>query len=65
MSINEKFIIPDVTFFLKVASKVCIDRIKKERFHQELFEREEKLDEVLKNYLKFVKKIKCVNRVFN
>ncbi len=51
--INKKFIWPDITFLLKVSSKTCVQRIKKERFHKELFEKEEKLRKVYKNYLKF------------
>lgn len=58
--INKKFILPDLTFFLKVSPKICIQRIKKERFHKELFEKEEKLKKVFKNYLKFAKKIKDI-----
>ena len=57
MEINKKFILPDITFLLKVSAKTCIKRIKKERFHKELFEKEEKLKKVLKNYLKFAKKL--------
>lgn len=56
MTINKKFIWPDITFLLKVSPKICIQRIKKERFHKELFEKEEKLKGVYKNYLKFAKK---------
>jgi len=56
MTINKKFIWPDITFLLKVSPKICIERIKKERFHKELFEKEEKLKKVSKNYLKFAKK---------
>ena len=59
--INEKFISPDVTFLLKASPKICIRRIKKERFHEELFEKEEKLTAVLKNYLKFAKEFKNVH----
>lgn len=58
IEINKKFILPDTTFFLKVSPRICLKRIKKERFHQELFEKEEKLDKVSKNYLKFAKKFK-------
>ena len=58
VEINKKFIWPNITFFLKVSPKTCIQRIKKERFHKELFEKEEKLRKVYKNYLKFVKKFK-------
>ncbi len=61
MEINKKFILPDVTFLLKVSPKICIRRIKKERFHKELFEKEEKLKKVYKNYLKFAKKSKNIH----
>ena len=60
MEINKKFIWPDLTFLLKVSPKACIQRIKKERFHKELFEEEDKLKKVLKNYLKFSKEFKNI-----
>ena len=61
--INKKFILPDLTFLLKVRPKICIERIKKERFHKELFEEEDKLKKVYKNYLKVAKKFKNVHIV--
>ena len=60
MNLNKKFIWSDITFLLKVSPKTCIQRIKKERFHKELFEKEEKLKKVFKNYLKFAKRFKNV-----
>lgn len=60
MEINKKFILPDIIFLLKVSAETCAQRIKKERFHKELFEKEDKLRKVLKNYLKFAKKFKKV-----
>jgi len=60
INLNKKFVWPDITFLLMVSPKICIQRIKKERFHKELFEREEKLKKVLKNYLKFAKKVKNI-----
>ena len=60
IEINKKFIWPDITFLLKVGPETCIQRIKKERFHKELFEKEEKLKKVLKNYLKFAKRFKNI-----
>jgi len=60
INLNKKFIWPDITFLLKVSPKICIQRIKKERFHKELFEKEEKLKKVYKNYLKFAKKFKNI-----
>ena len=60
IEINKKFIWPDITFLLRASPKLCLQRIKKERFHQELFEKEEKLKKVSKNYLKFAKKLKNI-----
>lgn len=60
INLNKKFIWPDITFLLKVSPKICINRIKKERFHKELFEKENKLKKVSKNYLKFAKKFKSI-----
>ncbi|MDI6591899.1 MAG: dTMP kinase [Patescibacteria group bacterium] len=58
--INKKFILPDLTFLLKVSPKICIQRIKKERFHKELFEKENKLRKIFKNYLRLAKKFKNI-----
>jgi dTMP kinase len=60
IEINKKFILPDLTFFLKVSPKVCIERIKKERFEITLFEREKILKKVWKNYEILAKKFKNV-----
>ena len=60
MEINKKFIWSNITFLLKVSPKICIQRIKKERFHKELFEKEDKLKKVFKNYLKLAKKFKNI-----
>ena len=60
MNLNKKFIWSDITFLLKVSPKTCIQRIKKERFHKELFEEEDKLKKVLKNYIKFAKKLENI-----
>jgi thymidylate kinase len=61
INLNKKFIWPDITFLLKVSPKICVERIEKERFHKELFEKEEKLKGVYKNYLKFAKKFKNIH----
>ncbi len=50
IKINKPFILPDVTFLIKVSSAICLDRIKKTRFHIELFEKEEALTQVWQNY---------------
>jgi dTMP kinase len=56
IEINKKFILPDLTFFLKVSPKVCIQRIKKDRFEITLFEKEKILEKVWKNYEILAKK---------
>jgi len=60
IEINKKFILPDLTFFLKVSPKICIQRIKKDRFEITLFEKEKVLEEVWKNYEILAKKFKNV-----
>ena len=49
--INLNFRKPDLTFMIDAHPKICLQRIKKSRFHAELFEDEQKLDQVRKNYL--------------
>lgn len=60
IEINKKFILPDITFFLKVSPKICIERIKKDRFEITLFEKEKTLKKVWKNYEILAKKFKNV-----
>lgn len=50
IKLNEKFILPDITFFVRVSAKVCIERIGKSRNEFELFEEEKKLKKVLSVY---------------
>lgn len=60
IKINEKFLMPDLTFFLKVSPKICIERIKKERFEITLFEKEKILKKVWKNYEMVAKRFKNI-----
>ena len=50
--INERFVVPDLTFFIKVPAKECVRRISASRFELELFEEEKKLFRVWENYEK-------------
>jgi len=50
IEINKPFILPDITFFIKVSPRVCLERIRKNRFHLELFEKEQVLTKVWQNY---------------
>ena len=38
LALNEKFILPDLTFILKVSPKICARRMQETRFDLELFE---------------------------
>jgi dTMP kinase len=60
IEINRKFLLPDLTFFLKVSPKICIQRIKKDRFQITLFEKEKILKKVWENYEILAKKFKNV-----
>jgi len=50
IKMNDNFLYPDLTFFLNVDAKVCIERIEKRADPKTLFEKEERLAKVLKNY---------------
>lgn len=49
--LNQKFLIPDITFVLQVEPATCLERISKSRGGFELFEDVEKLKKVQANYL--------------
>ena len=55
IKLNERFIYPDATFFLKVRPEECLRRINKRGDGIKFFEKFEKLKKVLKNYQKAVK----------
>ena len=48
--LNERFKVPDLSFFIKVPAQECVRRISDSRFEFELFEEEKKLERVWKNY---------------
>jgi len=48
--INDRFILPDLTFLLHVSPQVCLHRIKENRFHLELFEEEEHIAKIWRTY---------------
>ena len=54
IELNKDFLMPDLVLLLKVRPKVCIERIKKRGEEIKLFEKEEKLEKVWKNYQKLV-----------
>jgi dTMP kinase len=50
IKINDEFLLPDLTFLLKVSPKICLERIKKRGKERTLFEEKEKLARVWKIY---------------
>jgi len=60
LSLQKKFLLPDITFFLKTSPKICIERIAKSRFETTLFEKEEVLARVWQNFEKASKIFKNV-----
>lgn len=60
IELNKHFISPDITFLLKVSPKTCIERIRKDRFSIELFEKEEALTKIWQNYEELAKRFENV-----
>ncbi|MFH1423986.1 MAG: dTMP kinase [Candidatus Nealsonbacteria bacterium] len=60
LGINKSFLLPDLTFLIKVSPRVCLERIRGDRFSVELFEREEALTKVWQNYEELAKKFEDV-----
>ncbi len=58
LEINKHYIFPDILILLKVPPKVCVERIKRNRFDFELFEKVEQLRKVWKTYDWLGKKFK-------
>lgn len=50
IKMNNNFLLPDITIFLKVRPKVCIERIEKRGEQIKLFEKNEKLGRVWQTY---------------
>lgn len=51
LKLNERFILPDITFYIRVTPRECLRRIGKSRHQFELFEELEKLKRVRSMYL--------------
>jgi len=63
IKINKKFLLPDLTFILKVSPKICLKRIKKRGNFRTLFEEEKKLARVWQVYKTFPKRFKNVKLI--
>ncbi len=60
IKINDDFLLPDLTFILKVSPKICIQRIEKRGKGIKFFEKKEKLAKVWQFYQTFPKKFENV-----
>ncbi|OGY24848.1 MAG: dTMP kinase [Candidatus Woykebacteria bacterium RBG_13_40_7b] len=56
LKINQHFLKPDLTIFLKVSAKAALRRINKERFHKELYETESRMRKNIESYNSLMKK---------
>jgi len=61
LALQEKFLMPDLTFFLKVSPPECVKRITENRFETTLFEKEEVFRKAWKNYEKLAEIFKDKN----
>ena len=53
-AINSQCLRPDLTVFLDVDPAICYKRMQRRRWHVELFEEQQKLEEVRRGYLKAI-----------
>lgn len=56
--INSKFTLPDITIYLDVSPEECLNRLKGSRARLELFEKEDYLKKVHRNYMTLSKEYK-------
>ena len=63
IKINKNFLLPDLTFILKVSPQICLKRIKKRAGKRTFFEEEKKLAKVWQVYKTFPKKFKNVKLI--
>ena len=49
---SAKVLRPDINIFIDIDADTAMDRITKNRFHTELFEKKSRLEKVRENYLK-------------
>lgn len=59
--INDRFILPDITFMLNVSPRICLQRINESRFHLELFEEEENMEKIWRTYETLAQEFKDVH----
>lgn len=52
LGLNKNFLLPDITFLLKVSPQICVERIQRSRYGIGLFEQEDTLSKVWENFNK-------------
>jgi len=60
LNLNKNFLIPDLTFLLRVSPKICIKRLGKTRYKMTIFEQKEKLEKAWENFEKLPKEFENV-----
>jgi len=60
LELNKNFLLPDLTILLKVPAKICLQRIYQSRYDIALFEKEELLTRVAKNFDKLAEEFENV-----
>lgn len=60
---SAKILRPDLTVFIDISAKEAMERITKNRFHTELFEKESRLQKVRENYFKAFELMKGEEKV--
>ena len=65
IKLNEKFLLPNLVFFLDVEPRICLKRIKERGREKTLFEKQEKLKKVYQNYKKIMKKFKHLTKIYS
>ena len=61
--ISSEILKPTITVFLDLPVKRALERIQRERFHTELYEKEERLTKVREKYFEAFEKLKCSENV--
>ena len=61
LSLQKRFLMPDLTIFLKVSPRICFERMIRSRYELTLFEKEDILAKVWGNYEKLARNFKNKN----
>ena len=64
IKLNDKFLSPDLVFFLDVKPKICLQRIKNRGERKTLFEKEKKLEKVYQNYKRVFKEFETNTKIY-